>query len=339
MLQSQYYNHKLTKNQIEKILTNYNIKYNTMKNEIDAKFNNMIKLFLNDIRAFLENIEEITNERKKIKEAENTQMEIAILKSRLEEKSLNENKMKNEIDNLTKENLSLKTKIKVQANISSSKSKAKNKNINELTSTNSSILKSESRPVKSRYLKFRKDGGILNKTKNKNNKSFIKTEGNKNYNRKNNHLSMSVEKRTIKDIENLKYASAKDKGIHSNNNTEKRTVNNYKNINLDNKKIKNKNKKNYSINKTPENKAMTVNTTGNISNSNINSKKNKTIDNDKKHSISEIPPFEQSIDDDDSLVTVDDVIEEELKELEIDEEKIILLIEQIKNLNKEVEES
>ena len=61
MLQNQYYNSKLSHAHIEKILANYNIKYNTMKNEIDAKFNSMIKLFINDIKAFLENIEEIIN--------------------------------------------------------------------------------------------------------------------------------------------------------------------------------------------------------------------------------------------------------------------------------------
>ena len=117
MLQNQYYNNKLNKNHIEQILTNYNIKYNTMKNEIDSKFNRMIKLFLTDIRAFLENIEDIMNERRKIKEAENFKMEISILKTKLEEKSKNENKMKNEIDLLTRENTSLKMKIKTQNNI------------------------------------------------------------------------------------------------------------------------------------------------------------------------------------------------------------------------------
>ena len=98
MLQNQYYNHKLTKSQIEKILKNYDIKYITMKNEIDAKFNSMIKLFINDIKAFLENIEEISNERKKIKEAENQEIEMAILKNKIEEKNKNENKLKNELE-------------------------------------------------------------------------------------------------------------------------------------------------------------------------------------------------------------------------------------------------
>ena len=60
MLSLQYYNSHLTKAQLDKILNNYNLKYNTMKNEIDAKFNALIKVFLTDIKAFLENIEEIT---------------------------------------------------------------------------------------------------------------------------------------------------------------------------------------------------------------------------------------------------------------------------------------
>ena len=110
MLQNQYYNSKLTKNHIEKILSNYNIKYNTMKNEIDAKFNNMIKLFINDIKAFLENIEEISNERKKIKEAENHEIELVLLKSKLEEKNKIENQLRTELELLIKENENLKKK-------------------------------------------------------------------------------------------------------------------------------------------------------------------------------------------------------------------------------------
>ena len=191
MLQSQYYNHKLTKNHIEKILTNYNIKYNTMKNEIDAKFNSMIKLFVNDIRAFLENIEEINNERKRIKDAENNQIEISILKSKLEEKSLNEIKLLNEIDFLTKENYSLKTKVKIKKSKSKSKKKTKSKNTNEFNTTNSVILKTEERPVKSRY--------IFNKEKIKANKLKIKPiNKTKKNNRSNNQLSLSMEKRTNK---------------------------------------------------------------------------------------------------------------------------------------------
>ena len=143
MLQNQYYNSKLSKNHIDKILGNYNIKYNTMKKEIDAKFNNMITLFVNDIRAFLENIEEISNERKKIKEAENAQMEISILKSQLEEKNINESKMKNEIDILTKEISSLKTKMKIHSKASKNKTHSHTNTDTDLPNYNSVILKSE----------------------------------------------------------------------------------------------------------------------------------------------------------------------------------------------------
>ena len=121
MLQNQYYNSKLSHAHIEKILANYNIKYNTMKNEIDAKFNSMIKLFINDIKAFLENIEEISNERKKIKDAENSQMQISILKEKLEEKNKIEVQLRNEIDNLNKENQNLKKKVKFRETINKNK--------------------------------------------------------------------------------------------------------------------------------------------------------------------------------------------------------------------------
>ena len=70
MLQSQYYNRKLTENQIEKILKNYNIKYETMKIEINAKLESMIKSFVNDLRGVMREMEEMKNERKKIREAE-----------------------------------------------------------------------------------------------------------------------------------------------------------------------------------------------------------------------------------------------------------------------------
>ena len=321
MLQSQYYNHKLTKNHIEKILTNYNIKYNTMKNEIDAKFNSMIKLFVNDIRAFLENIEEINNERKRIKDAENNQIEISILKSKLEEKSLNEIKLLNEIDFLTKENYSLKTKVKIKKSKSKSKKKTKSKNTNEFNTTHSLILKTEERPIKSRY--------IFNKEKIKANKLKIKPiNKTKKNNRSNNHLSFSMEKR-----------ATKEKKILTKNSMEKRPINKIKNINVQNKKIKNKNIKNYSLNRTPDNKSMTVNSSGKASSTNIKGKNNKTVCNEQKLNINEATHLEQSIGEDESLVTIDDVIDEELKELEKDEENIILLMEQIKNLSNELEEN
>ena len=120
MLQLQYYNAKLSKKQIDSILNNFNIKYSTIKNEIDAKMNNLLKLFMEDILSFLENIEEISKERKKIKEFENIKREYDLLSLKYKEKTLNERKLENNIESLQKEitflkneNQEKKKKIKV----------------------------------------------------------------------------------------------------------------------------------------------------------------------------------------------------------------------------------
>ena len=42
MIQKQYLTNNLKKSHIERIVQNYNIKYLTMKNEIDNKLNNLI---------------------------------------------------------------------------------------------------------------------------------------------------------------------------------------------------------------------------------------------------------------------------------------------------------
>ena len=246
-----------------------------------------------------------------------------ILKSKLEEKALNEHKMQSDIDLLTKENSTLKLKVKLSGNY-------KSKNIYE--SNNNSILKSESRPTKK--IRFTVGAEIKNKEKNQNKNLFsklrIKTDGNKvrkKFNgRNNNSLSSSMEKKfSNKYIQNLKTASMQFKG---NKSMEKRNSKNNKN------KIKNKNKNNY-IQRTPKNKSVILYSSENVNISNINNKKiNNTVENQPKIN-SEIPPFEPNFEEDDSLLTVDDVIEEEIKELEMDEENIILLIEEINNFKKE----
>ena len=219
MLQWQYYNYKLSKSHIEKILTNYTIKYNTMKNEIDAKFNSMIKLFVNDIRAFLENIEEISNERKKIKEAENCQIEIALLKSKLDEKTANENKMKNEIEILNKENSSLKTRIRIQNNLN------KQKNLSEISNPSDYILKTESKKIKEKYKNFMTNSRMQLRKKNKDknlNTSRVTTEGNKpKKHKRSNHLSISIDKRNLKEKDKTKTVSSRFKG--SNHSMEKKS--------------------------------------------------------------------------------------------------------------------
>lgn len=336
MLQSQYYNHKLSKTHIEKILANYTIKYNTMKNEIDAKFNNMIKLFVNDIRAFLENIEEISNERKKIKEAQNTQLEISVLKSRLEEKTLRENKLKTEIDSLTKENTFLKTRIKVKNNTN------KPKNEDELTKSPSFLLKTESKPYKSKYKKFMTNSRAQLKDRDKNDKYYLNTstskpkaQGSNKTSKKrtvfhqNNHLSISMDKRSMKELDNNKKAK-NNKVREAHHSVEKKLTS------IKNKvKTKNKNRKNVSIAKTPRVKNVEFNTIENNKSSNQNL--DLTELNEKYSTLEIARSDEESVGDDDSIVTVDDVIEEEIKELEQDEENIILLMDQIKQFQIENE--
>ena len=62
MLQKQYYESKLNSSQLDRIVSNYNIKYTSFQNEINYKITALIKSFLKDISSFLENIQEINNE-------------------------------------------------------------------------------------------------------------------------------------------------------------------------------------------------------------------------------------------------------------------------------------
>ena len=108
MLQSQYLNTKLQKKHIEQILSNYNIKYTTMKNEIENKINVMIKTFNQDISAFLNNMEEIANEKQKLKKLERNQIELESTREKLKEKIHELTNLKREIELLKMENVRLK---------------------------------------------------------------------------------------------------------------------------------------------------------------------------------------------------------------------------------------
>lgn len=317
MLQNQYFNSKLTHDHIEKILTNYNIKYNTMKNEIDAKFNTMIKLFINDIKAFLENIEEISNERKKIKDAENTEVELAILKNKLEEKKKSENQLKNEVELLTKENESLKKKIKFKEQI------IQNKNLSVENTSSDIRLKTENNPTKNKYKKF--TTGTKTTRRDKNNLTLdAKTEEKKpvknKFAHKNKQLSLNLDKNI--DADNPKYTktyiNSKKK---SNNSMDKRIVKKKSNT----KKNMNSNDKSPEVKSTQETKST----------SNIQNAKNKSIINDEKLSTVEMPFSDQSYIENESITT-DEILEDEIKELEKEEENIILLMDKIKQLNQNV---
>jgi hypothetical protein len=112
MLQLQYYNSNLKNNQIDKILNNYQLKYTQMKNEIDSKLNQMLKIFLKDILTFLENIEEVAEHKRKINEFDTIKKELELAKTKIKNKINIEHKLKNECDILQQENVLLKLKIK-----------------------------------------------------------------------------------------------------------------------------------------------------------------------------------------------------------------------------------
>ena len=328
MLQNQYYNSKLTKNHIEKILSNYNIKYNTMKNEIDAKFNSMIKLFINDIKAFLENIEEISNERKKIKEAENHEVELVLLKNKLEEKNKTENQLRTELELLTKENIDLKKRIKFKEQI------IRNKNLNLDTLGNNIRQRTELNPYKNKYKKFTAGNNNLKnqtakKGKEKHNvnmsidtKSDEKKTIKNNYTHRSNQLSSNFEKNTI-DSENLRYSNTYLKSKKkANNSMDKRTLI---------KNNKSQTKKNINnIEKSPEIKSNQETK----SSSNIPNLKNKNLLTEEKFNSVEMPLIEPN--EENESITTDEIIDDEIKELELEEENIILLMDKIKQLNQNI---
>ena len=112
MLQSQFYNINLKNKHINKMVENYNLKYSRMKNEIESRMNYMIKTFLKDVRDFLENIEEIAEQKKKLSNYKRIKKELELTKSKLKDKTFSENKIKSDYDLIKQENTLLKLKIK-----------------------------------------------------------------------------------------------------------------------------------------------------------------------------------------------------------------------------------
>ena len=314
MFQNQYYNRNLTKEHIEKILTNYNIKYNTMKNEIDAKFNSMIKLFINDIKAFLENIEEISTERKKIKEAENKELELAILKNKLEEKNRTENALRNQVELLTKENERLEKKIKLKEKI------IKNNKISFETSR-TDIKVNPSRKKTNKLLigtkTARKD-----KSKNFNLSIDTKTEEKRlttnRFTHKSNKSYVNFDKNIISETSKYEKTLLKTKK-KTHNSMDKRIIKKKTATIKKNLMLKEKSQE---IKSAQETKSTSNNQQG----------KNQLALSDEKLSTVEMPFSEPSYADNESITT-DELLDDEIKELEMEEENIILLMDKIKQLN------
>ncbi len=314
MFQNQYYNRNLTKEHIEKILTNYNIKYNTMKNEIDAKFNSMIKLFINDIKAFLENIEEISTERKKIKEAENKELELAILKNKLEEKNRTENALRNQVELLTKENERLEKKIKLKEKI------IKNNKIS-LETSRTDIKVNPSRKKTNKLLigtkTARKD-----KSKNFNLSIDTKTEEKRlttnRFTHKSNKSYVNFDKNIISETSKYEKTLLKTKK-KTHNSMDKRIIKKKTATIKKNLMLKEKSQE---IKSAQETKSTSNNQQG----------KNQLALSDEKLSTVEMPFSEPSYAENESITT-DELLDDEIKELEMEEENIILLMDKIKQLN------
>ena len=317
MFQNQYYNRNLTKEHIEKILTNYNIKYNTMKNEIDAKFNSMIKLFINDIKAFLENIEEISNERKKIKEAENKELELAILKNKLEEKNRTENALRNQVELLTKENERLEKKIKLKEKI------IKNNKIS-LETSRTDIKVNPSRKKTNKLLigtkTARKD-----KSKNFNLSIDTKTEEKRlttnRFTHKSNKSYVNFDKNIISETSKYEKTLLKTKK-KTHNSMDKRIIKKKTATIKKNLMLKEKSQE---IKSAQETKSTSNNQQG----------KNQLALSDEKLSTVEMPFSEPSYAENESITT-DELLDDEIKELEMEEENIILLMDKIKQLNENI---
>ena len=92
MLQLQYLKLGLKNNHVNKILNNYRIKYTQIKNEIESKINQMIKLFLNDISQFLENLEEVSEQKHKISEYDSVLKDLELARAKIKDKITSEHK-------------------------------------------------------------------------------------------------------------------------------------------------------------------------------------------------------------------------------------------------------
>ena len=322
MIQLQYYNKGLTKTQIEQILNNYKLKYTTLTNEINSKLNSLIKTILNDISPFLENIESISKDLKSLKEMDNHKKKIELLENKLKEKSQIEHQLQNDIISLKKEITTLKEK-KINQNDSSDYLLKRNDNITsppkrpnklrkktfELNNIDDHSQSISSEPKSSRRYNNKKTEENSSKsiTLNSHSNSIIyKKEKEKEKNKVKNNYMMNMQEiaRSINGYHNQ---------IQANRNTEKVS----KFICFSNKKL---NKKETRNKKTKNDKSKSID----LSNSVDTLTKNK-----KLNITNELILKDYNI--------IEEDIEDEIKELEIDEENILKLIEDIQNFqNKKV---
>lgn len=123
MLSLQYLNKRLKKSHIEQIQNNYNIKYTTMKKEIENKINIMIKTFNDDISAFLNNMQDVAEQKQQLKSLENKESEVESLREKIKDSIHEKTKLRREIELLRIENNRLKYYSNTNGNVNSSRKK------------------------------------------------------------------------------------------------------------------------------------------------------------------------------------------------------------------------
>ena len=332
MMQLQYLHSGLKNNHINKILNNYKIKYTQIKNEIESKINQIIKFFLNDILVFLENIEEVSEQKHKINEYDSILKELEITKAKIKDKITSEHKLKNEYDMLQQENYLLKLKI--------NSLNTKIKNMNNEYNINSQTIS----PLKDRRRKDYLSPRVETAT-NKYSESLTdniisysksgifspsKSEFNKTIKQKEN-----IDKLTLK-LNYDKMIKAKNKFYNKNKKT---NIKKYINNGITIKPIKNINSKKFNFKKEDNKKNNSIISQLNKKKGKLNSSAEKINYNNKINHYSPMNTINQ-INDITSTKSdildyeyigqnINDAINSEVKELEQDEENIESLLEQL----------
>ena len=348
MLQLQYYNKGLSKTQIEQIIKNYNLKYTTLTNEINLKLNSIIKTVLNDITPFLENIEYLSKQAKQLKEFENAKSRIETLENKLKEKTFLEKELQNNINYLKQEINDLKEKEKeYEKNIKIKEElllKAEEYKKNTQNTQNINNVNNKGRNRKKTF--------DLNKAKTIRNSSLDKLEINKEVT-----TSINEEENSIRNINNSINTSTKKhkqkinfKWNKDNNNNKymmnlkeiTRNLAGYHEKVMSNKTTKDINKFISGSNQKEERKSTKNKRRV------VHSFDKKEIKNDKKmrlsSEINKISRFEfnkesdsekennENIKENKSYILYDEEIDDEIKELEIEEQNILDIINKINNL-------
>lgn len=223
MFQNQYLNQALNKNQIERIIQNYSIKYNTLKKEINVKIDNLINVMLIDLSQFYEGIQKNSKDKEIQKNYEKAKNEIQLLNLQLKQKSHIESKLKNEIEELKLKNqqkesggVYLKTEPK-NKNILPSKKKRNNESLPKyIINSPRTVRTGKNTSCKKIQTVHLHNENEIKSTKPSNNASLYQTEKSQKFNQREKNINNeqnNLTSKTFKHIDQkLKYKTArKDK--------------------------------------------------------------------------------------------------------------------------------